>query len=447
MATVKQKAPKDINLDDEPARRCDVFLVDGNGLTYRAFYALPEELQTVEGQPTNALLGTANMFMKLLMDYRPKTVLVAWDERSAARTALSPEYKSHRKPTPELLKLQQPYFEPIVNAFGYRNVRAEGMEADDVIGTLSAQFEQAGHNVCVVSTDRDAFQLASEQVCIMMTPRGVADVVVYTPDRIRQRYGITPEQIPDFIALKGDTSDNIDGVPGIGEKTAAELLIQFGSVEGILGNLDAVSGDKRRESLRNGADVARNSKLLATIDRSVPLTLDLDDVVVEPPDRSSMAELFRKLEFRALLKRMDELEEALPGAAPPPPRRHPPSGAKATCPSWPRSAERSGSHRQARTATPSPPRTLPVVVIEATGSQLVSALGRTRVLTHGLHLAGLEPAAIRRWPPTWSIPAGRTMRSTTSPASWESRSRSVPTRRPPRRCAPPRPRCACTQSC
>ena len=306
MATVKQKAPKDINLDDEPARRCDVFLVDGNGLTYRAFYALPEELQTVEGQPTNALLGTANMLMKLLMDYRPKTVLVAWDERSAARTALSPEYKSHRKPTPELLKLQQPYFEPIVNAFGYRNVRAEGMEADDVIGTLSAQFEQAGHNVCVVSTDRDAFQLASEQVCIMMTPRGVADVVVYTPDRIRQRYGITPEQIPDFIALKGDTSDNIDGVPGIGEKTAAELLIQFGSVEGILANLDAVSGDKRRESLRTGADVARNSKLLATIDRNVPLTLDLDDVVVEPPDRSSMAELFRKLEFRALLKRRGE---------------------------------------------------------------------------------------------------------------------------------------------
>ena len=250
MATVKQTAPKDINLDDEPARRCDVFLVDGNGLTYRAFYALPEELQTVDGQPTNALLGMANMMMKLLMDYRPSTVLVAWDERSAARLAMSPEYKAHRKPTPELLKLQQPFFEPIVEAFGYRNVRAEGMEADDVIGTLSRQFEEAGHNVCVVSTDRDAFQLASDQVCIMMTPRGVADVVVYTPDRITQRYGITPAQIPDFIALKGDTSDNIPGVPGIGEKTAAELLIQFGSVEGVLANVDAVSGEKRRETIR-----------------------------------------------------------------------------------------------------------------------------------------------------------------------------------------------------
>ncbi len=198
-------------------------------------------------------------------------MLVAWDERSAARTALSPEYKAHRKPTPELLKLQQPYFEPIVEAFGYRNVRAEGMEADDVIGTLSRQFEEAGHNVCVVSTDRDAFQLASDKVCIMMTPRGVADVVVYTPDRIHQRYGIAPQQIPDFIGLKGDTSDNILGVPGIGEKTAAELLIQFGTVEGILANLDAVSGEKRRETLRARTEDATDSKQLATIDREVPL--------------------------------------------------------------------------------------------------------------------------------------------------------------------------------
>jgi DNA polymerase-1 len=391
MATVKQKAPKDINLDDEPARRCDVFLVDGNGLTYRAFYALPEELQTVEGQPTNALLGTANMLMKLLMDYRPNTVLVAWDERSAARTALSPEYKAHRKPTPELLKLQQPFFEPIVSAFGYRNVRAEGMEADDVIGTLSLQFEQAGHNVCVVSTDRDAFQLASDRVSIMMTPRGVADVVVYTPDRIRQRYGITPGQIPDFIALKGDTSDNIEGVPGIGEKTAAELLIQFGSIEGILANVDAVSGEKRRESLRVAADVARNSKQLATIDRAVPLTIDLDNVVVEPPDRSTMADLFRRLEFRALLKRMDELEDALPGAAPPPTER--------TATEW-REGELSdlaGLAREVALAPAGEDRFAiaaaegPVIVAAATAPRLVEALSRHDVITHGLHLAGLEP--------------------------------------------------------
>ena len=314
MATVRQRQPKDIDLDDAPAKRCDVFLVDGNGLAYRAFYALPEELQTVDGQPTNALLGTANMLMKLLVDYRPATVLVAWDEKPTSRLELHPEYKAHRKPMPERLREQRPFFDPLVAAFGYRNVRAEGMEADDVIGTLATRFQDAGHRVCVVSTDRDAFQLASETVCIMMTPRGVADVVVYTPDRIVQRYGIGPELIPDFIGLKGDTSDNIKGVPGIGDKTAAELLIQFGSLEGVYANLDAVSGEKRRESLRAATEDARVSKQLATIDRDVPLDLDLQALMAGRPDRSSMAELFRKLEFRALLKRVDELHEAVPGA-------------------------------------------------------------------------------------------------------------------------------------
>ena len=316
VATVKQSQPKDLNLDDAPAKQCDVFLVDGNGLAYRAFYALPEELQTVEGLPTNALLGLANMFMRMLMDYRPRTVLVAWDSKPTGRLEIAADYKAHRKPMPDLLRQQQPWFEPVVEAFGYRNLKVEGKEADDVIGTLARMAEDAGHKVCVVSTDRDAFQLASDNVCIMMTPRGVQDVVVYTPERIIQRYGIGPDVIPDFIGLKGDTSDNIAGVPGIGDKTAAELLVQFGSMEGVYANLDAVSGAKRRQSLADAAKDAADSKRLATIDREIPLDVDFDALVVEPPDRSTMKELFRKLEFRALLKRVDELEEALPGAPP-----------------------------------------------------------------------------------------------------------------------------------
>ena len=137
MATVKQLQPKDLNLDDAPAKQCDVFLVDGNGLAYRAFYALPEELQTVEGLPTNALLGLANMFMRMLMDYRPRTVLVAWDSKPTGRLEIAADYKAHRKPMPDLLRQQQPWFEPVVEAFGYRNLKVEGKEADDVIGTLS----------------------------------------------------------------------------------------------------------------------------------------------------------------------------------------------------------------------------------------------------------------------------------------------------------------------
>ena len=392
MATVKQTKPSDIDLSDAPAKECDIFLVDGNGLAYRAFFALPEELQTAEGQPTNALLGFANMMMRLLMDYRPRTVVVAWDEKPAQRLELDPEYKAGRRPTPPLLREQQPFFEPIVNAFGYRNVRVPGKEADDVIGTLATRGDEDGHRVCVVSTDRDAFQLASDRVCIMMTPRGVADVVVYTPDRIRERYGIGPELIPDFIGLKGDTSDNIKGVPGIGEKTAAHLLVQFGSLEGVYDHLDDVSGEKRRESLRTAAEDAEKSKVLATIDRSVEVDIDLTSLANESPDRSTMKELFRQLEFRALLKRVDELEEAVPGAAPMiSERAEVPfrQGTLADLGQLPHevSLEVAGDGRAALGSALGE-----VLVVDARGDELASVLRERKVLTHGLHLPGLDPA-------------------------------------------------------
>ncbi|HVG68647.1 MAG TPA: 5'-3' exonuclease H3TH domain-containing protein, partial [Gaiellales bacterium] len=392
MATVKQTKPSDIDLSDAPAKECDIFLVDGNGLAYRAFFALPEELQTAEGQPTNALLGFANMMMRLLMDYRPRTVVVAWDEKPAERLELDPEYKAGRRPTPPLLREQQPFFEPIVNAFGYRNVRVPGKEADDVIGTLATRGDEDGHRVCVVSTDRDAFQLASDRVCIMMTPRGVADVVVYTPDRIRERYGIGPELIPDFIGLKGDTSDNIKGVPGIGEKTAADLLVQFGSLEGVYEHLDDVSGEKRRESLRTAAEDAEKSKVLATIDRSLEVDIDLTSLANESPDRSTMKELFRRLEFRALLKRVDELEEAVPGASPViSERAEVPfrQGTLADLGQLPHevSLAVAGDGRAALGSAQAE-----VLVVDARGDELASALRERKVLTHGLHLPGLDPA-------------------------------------------------------
>src|SRR5213075_1840070 len=214
----------ELQLDDAPARESDLFLVDGNNLAYRAFFALPEELATSEGFSTNALLGFTNMLFKLLSDYRPKGVAVAWDTRPVHRAEISEEYKETRRPMPDLLREQFPYFRPIVEAFGYRNLEFEGWEADDVIATLATRADAAGVKTCVVSTDRDAFQLVSENVTLMMTPRGVSDVQVYTPERVEARYGITPAQIPDFMGLKGDTSDNIPGVPGIGDKTAGQLI-------------------------------------------------------------------------------------------------------------------------------------------------------------------------------------------------------------------------------
>src|SRR3954463_4553233 len=291
----------ELNLDDGPARDSELFLVDGNNLAYRAFFALPEELATSEGFPTNALLGFTNMLFKLLSDYRPKGVAVAWDTRPVHRHAIAEEgdvvYKADRRPMADLLAEQFPYFRPIVEAFGYRNLEFEGWEADDVIATLATRADEAGIKTAVVSTDRDAFQLVTEHVALIMTPRGVSDVHVYTPDRVEARYGIRPEQIPDFIGLKGDTSDNIPGIPGIGDKTAGQLVAQYGSLEEVIAHADELS-PARRKNITEFAEQARTSKELATMRRDLDLDFDPSQIVLEPPDRSELKEMFRRFEFR-----------------------------------------------------------------------------------------------------------------------------------------------------
>jgi len=304
----------ELQLDDGPARDAELFLVDGNNLAYRAFFALPEELATTEGFPTNALLGFTNMLFKLLSDYRPKGVAVAWDTRAVHRHELSEDYKSDRRPMPDLLGEQFPYFRPIVEAFGYRNLEFEGWEADDVIATLATRADEEGIRTVVVSTDRDAFQLVTDNVVLMMTPRGVADVNVYTPDRVEARYGIKPDQIPDFIGLKGDTSDNIPGVPGIGDKTAGQLVAQYGSLEEVLEHADELS-PARRKNITEHAEQARQSKELATMRRDLELDCDPAELVLLPPDRSELREMFRRFEFRNLLGRVDILDDAVPAQA------------------------------------------------------------------------------------------------------------------------------------
>jgi DNA polymerase-1 len=304
----------ELHLDDAPARDADLFLVDGNNLAYRAFFALPEELATSEGFSTNALLGFTNMLFKLLADYRPRGVAVAWDTRPVHRTELLDTYKVERKPMPDLLREQFPHFRPIVEAFGYRNLEFEGWEADDVIATLADRADEAGVKTCVVSTDRDAFQLVSENVCLMMTPRGVSDVHVYTPERVEARLGIPPEKVPDFIGLKGDQSDNIPGVPGIGDKTAGQLVAQYGSLEGVLEHVGELS-PARRKAIEEHAEQTRAAKELATMRRDLELDCDPAELVLSPPDRSKLKEIFRRFEFRNLLNRVDELDSAVPAAA------------------------------------------------------------------------------------------------------------------------------------
>jgi DNA polymerase I len=308
----------ELQLDDAPARDSELFLVDGNNLAYRAFFALPEELATSEGFSTNALLGFTNMLFKLLSDYRPKGVAVAWDTRPVHRAATAEAadvvYKEGRREMPDLLREQFPYFRPIVDAFGYRNLEFEGWEADDVIATLATRADEAGIKTTIVSTDRDAFQLVSDNVTLMMTPRGVSDVQVYTPERVEARYGITPAQIPDFIGLKGDTSDNIPGIPGIGDKTAGQLVAKYGSLEEVIDHADELTPARSR-AISEHADQARTAKQLATMRRDLELDCDPAQLVLAPPDRSELAEMFRRFEFRNLLNRVDELDEAVPAAA------------------------------------------------------------------------------------------------------------------------------------
>ncbi|HTJ83744.1 MAG TPA: 5'-3' exonuclease H3TH domain-containing protein [Polyangiaceae bacterium] len=304
---------QELELDDGPARGRDLLVVDGNNLAHRAFHALPETIATSWGLPSNALLGFANVFFKMLVDYRPRGALVAWDRKPAHRLDAAPDYKAGRKPMAPALARQFPHFEEIVAAFGYPSVALDGWEADDIIATVSARAESADLSTCLVSTDRDAFQLVTERTCLLMTPRGAGEAQVYTPERIVRRYGIPAARIPDFIALKGDSADNIAAVPGIGEKTAAELLSRFGSLEAILASLDRLSPARRR-SLESHAASARAARELATLRRDLPLPPDAEPrvLVASKPDRSSMRSVFERFELKRLLTRLDVLDEAIP---------------------------------------------------------------------------------------------------------------------------------------
>ncbi|HET9718979.1 MAG TPA: DNA polymerase I [Solirubrobacteraceae bacterium] len=301
----------------------ELFLIDGNSLAYRAFFALPESIATSTGVPTNAIFGFASMLVKILTDYGPKATVVVWDAGHTGRRDIYPEYKAQRQSRPDLLKEQWPSFEPLVEAFGYRNLRVEGYEADDVIASIAHKATHASNggdpiNVMVVTGDRDAYQLVDEHTRIMTTSRGITDTRVYDREGVIDRYGIPPELVPDFIGLKGDTSDNIPGVPGIGDKTAADLLQRFGSLEGVLSHIDEISGAKRKENLTTHAEVARISKQLATAKRDIPLDIDLAQYVSQQPDRSKLRDTFRQFELREPLRRLEEALGSADAAAPAP---------------------------------------------------------------------------------------------------------------------------------
>jgi DNA polymerase-1 len=293
----------------------ELFLIDGNSLVFRAFFALPESIATSKGFPTNAIFGFASMLVKIITDYGPKPTLVVWDAGLSGRLEVYEDYKAGRRDRPDLLSEQWPHLQPLVEAFGYENLKVPGYEADDVIATMAGRAHEKGIDVTVVTGDRDLFQLIEPGVRVMATSRGITDTKVYDREAVIDRYGIPPELIPDFVGLKGDTSDNIPGVPGIGDKTASQLLQEHGDLEGVLSNIDSISGAKRKQNLTEHAEDARVSKVLATANREIDVEVDLDHVVAREPDRSRLRETFREFELRAPLERLEEAlgeDEAAP---------------------------------------------------------------------------------------------------------------------------------------
>ncbi len=304
-----RQEPKIVSVPSTPTSEAssrELFLIDGNSLAYRAFFALPETIATSAGMPTNAIFGFASMLVKILTEFGAHPTLVAWDAGMSGREVEYPDYKAERRKRPDLLSEQWPHLAPLAEAFGYRNVRSEGYEADDVIATLARQARALGIEVTVVTGDRDALQLVEPGVRVMATSRGITDTKIYDRDAVIERYGVPPERFPDLIGLKGDTSDNIPGVPGIGEKTAAQLLQRFGDLETVLESVDEISGAKRKQNLVEHAENARMSKRIAVANRALELDIDVAGATAQEPDRSRLREVFREFELRDPLRRIEE---------------------------------------------------------------------------------------------------------------------------------------------
>jgi DNA polymerase I len=298
--------PKPKGSTKAPGGDSELFLIDGNSLAYRAFFALPESIATADGRPTNAIYGFASMMAKVLVDHHPRAVIVAWDAGMSGRELEYADYKAQRPPRPDLLSEQWPHLWPLAEAFGFHNVKVEGWEADDVIATLVRQAREAEIPVMVVSGDRDVYQVIEEGVRVMTTSRGVTETKIYDREGVIERYGVPPELVTDLIGLKGDTSDNIPGVPGIGDKTAAQLLKEFGSLEAVLGSVDKISGPKRKQNLTEHADDARVSKQLAILKDDVEVPIDISEIARSTPDRSRLREFAAEFELRAVMQRLDE---------------------------------------------------------------------------------------------------------------------------------------------
>jgi len=292
-----------------PGRK--IVLIDANGLVYRAFFALPY-FTTTGGRPTNAVYGFTSMLLKILDEERPDYLAAAYDKAVPTfRHEAFKEYKATRQRMPDDLRPQLQTSKEILEALAVPIYEVAGYEADDVLGTMARRAAADGFDVLIVTGDLDCLQLVDGSIRVMMTSRGISETVVYDGAKVRARFGFDPVRLPDYKGLKGDTTDNIPGVPGVGEKTASQLIQQFGEIEDLLEHLDQLP-PKLQGALKEHAEQVLQSKHLATIVTDVPLDWSWDDLRRRPPDRARVRELFSALEFKSLIDRVGVVPEPRP---------------------------------------------------------------------------------------------------------------------------------------
>jgi DNA polymerase-1 len=291
-----------------------LYLIDGHNVLYRTFFGVPR-LSAPDGTPTNVVLGVARILLKILREERPDAVVAVFDSREPTpRHAIYPEYKANRLKAPEDLAAQIPVVDEMIDALGVSRLSVAGAEADDIIGTLARRGEERGMDVVIVSSDKDLYQLVSSRVKVR---DGLKEHTVGEAE-VEEIFGVPPAKVPDLLALAGDPSDNVPGVPGIGEKTASELIREFGSLDAVLAHPERLKGS-RREKIEKGADAARLCRRLVTIDREVPIREDWSQFAPRGVDASRVAPLFRRLGFRKLLEELDlgaETDREKKGKAP-----------------------------------------------------------------------------------------------------------------------------------
>ena len=282
-----------------------LLLIDGHSMAYRAFFALPvENFTTAQGQHTNAIYGFATMLISLLKDEKPTHLAVAFDvSRKTFRTEIFPEYKANRAKTPDEFRSQMSYLHELVKGFGISQFEIEGYEADDIIATITKRAEIEGAEVLICTGDRDSFQLVSPQTTVLYPKRGVSEMARMTPEAVQEKYGMSPEQYPDFAALRGDPSDNLPSIPGVGEKTAAKWVVEYGSLAKLLASAENVGG-KVGESLRANIDNVKRNRELTQLIHDAPIEFSIDALAWSGVTESDLTALFEQLEFRTLKDRL-----------------------------------------------------------------------------------------------------------------------------------------------